>query len=247
MDFKEERIITNTSQASLNLDQDIQYTVRRSSRAKHMRINARKDKGIEVVLPQRMAFKHVEPFVQQHRHWIAEQVEKLGLNQPVVLPDTVELAAIQETWRIQYEFGTGKTWRSLGRGNNLLTIRGPDSDTTACIKTMNRWLRKQAQKFLPDLLYDISQRCQLPYKKVTLRTQRSRWGSCSSQGNINLNDRLMLLPFGYVEYVLIHELCHTRHLNHSSDFWSLVSRFSPDYRLLDKQLKHEQQNLPSWV
>lgn len=240
------RTATNLQQSKPDTD-NIPYPVRRSSRARYMRINVRKDTGIEIVIPEHTALKHIEPFIHKHRHWIEEQIQQLGLDKPVHPPQTIALRAIEETWHINYQYGHGKTWRALEHGNNQLTIRGPEANTGTCIHTLNRWLRKQAQRFLPDRLYDLSQHCKLPYKKVTIRSQRSRWGSCSSTGSINLNDRLMLLPCQQVEYVLIHELCHTRHPNHSKQFWSLVASFSPDYQQLDRQIRQAQKELPDWV
>lgn len=238
---------TQRPRTSPDLEPEIRYTVRRSARAGYMRINARRDKGIEVVIPKRMALKHVEPFVQQHRQWVREQIEKLGLDQPVELPAEIHLAAISESWPVEYRFGDGRNWRYLEKYPNHLLIKGPVENTETCVHVLHRWLRRQAHRFLPDLLHEISRQYGLEYRKVTMRTQISRWGSCSSQGNISLNDRLMLLPCELVEYVLIHELCHTRHMNHSQQFWSLVARYSPNHKNLDKQLRHAQAELPTWV
>ena len=228
-------------------ESDIQYSVRRSSRARYMRINARRDKGIEVVIPKRMPLSCVAPFVQQHRHWIAAQVERLGLDRPVALPAAICLAAVREHWSVEYRFGRSRSWQCLEVSVHHLQIRGPVEDVEACLCVLHRWLRKQARRFLPALLDEISRRCGLDYQRVSIRSQKSRWGSCSSKGCISLNDRLMLLPFELVEYVLIHELCHTRHLNHSPEFWALVASYQPDYRYLDKQLGRVQSELPGWV
>ncbi len=238
---------TDPPQTSLNPEPEIRYTVRRSTRARYMRINARRDKGIEVVIPKRMALKHVEPFVRQHRQWIRQQIEQLALDRPVKLPTEISLAAISEVWSVEYRFGDGGTWRCLEEYPNRLLLKGPVKNTEACVHVLHRWLRKQARKFLPALLYEVSRECGLNYQKVSVRTQKSRWGSCSSEGNISLNDRLMLLPYELVKYVLIHELCHTRHMNHSRAFWSLVERYSLNHKDFDTQLRRAQRELPAWV
>ncbi len=240
-------MIAEQLQTGINPESEIRYTIRRSNRARYMHINARRDRGVEVVIPRRMALKHVEPFVQQHRQWIKKQIEQLRLGQPVELPAEIHLAAISEIWSVHYRFGDSSTWRYLEEYPNHLQIRGPAEDTGACINVLHRWLRRQACKFLPGLLYEISRKCELEYRKVSVRTQKSRWGSCSSKGSISLNDRLILLPCELVEYVLIHELCHTRHMNHSQEFWSLVARYSPSHKNLDKRLRHAQTALPTWV
>lgn len=75
------------------------------------------------------------------------------------------------------------------------------------------------------------------YKHITIRTQRTRWGSCSSQGNLNFNRLLALVPREVLDYVVVHELCHLREMNHSPKFWALVESILPDYRLRKKWLK----------
>ncbi len=75
------------------------------------------------------------------------------------------------------------------------------------------------------------------YHKITIRDQKSRWGSCSSRGTLSFNYRLIFAPSKVLDYVVVHELCHLTHMNHSSDFWHMVERIMPDYRVHKKWLK----------
>lgn len=87
-------------------------------------------------------------------------------------------------------------------------------------------LRKQAQLYLPQRLAYQSERCGLPFKKVSIRSSQSRWGSCSSQKNISLSYYLMTLPARLIDTVLIHELCHTVEMNHGPRFWALMDKYT---------------------
>jgi predicted metal-dependent hydrolase len=87
----------------------------------------------------------------------------------------------------------------------------------------------------------------LGFSRIQIRRQRTRWGSCSATGTISLNVCLMFLEPAVVRYLFVHELCHTRHMNHSSRFWALVEHYEPDYRRLDRELLRGWQAVPAWM
>lgn len=91
------------------------------------------------------------------------------------------------------------------------------------------WFRQQAGRFLPERLEHLAGDLGVRPARIRIRSQKKRWGSCSSDGEISLNWRLVLLPSELADYILIHELCHLRHMDHSPEFWSLVSTLAPDY------------------
>ena len=96
---------------------------------------------------------------------------------------------------------------------------------------------EKAKEYLATRLSFWSAKLNLPFNKLTLRTQKTRWGSCSSKGNISLNYKIFLLPENVSDYVIIHELCHTKIMNHSKKFWDLVVGFYPDYNEAKKYLR----------
>ena len=99
-------------------------------------------------------------------------------------------------------------------------------------------LGNQALKELPSRLRDLAKQVGVTYGRVTVRNQKTRWGSCSAQGNLNFNCLLMLCPSKVADYVMVHELCHRKELNHSPRFWAEVERVMPDYQDARKWLKN---------
>lgn len=98
-------------------------------------------------------------------------------------------------------------------------------------------LKKQAKKILPGMVAELAPVIGVNYGTISIRAQKTRWGSCSSKGNLNFNCMLMLLPKNVQRYVVVHELCHRKEMNHSSRFWSEVAKYQPTYKEDRKQLK----------
>ncbi len=97
--------------------------------------------------------------------------------------------------------------------------------------------KKNALKIITERVLEINKFYQLPFKKISIRNQTSRWGSCSSNGTLSFNYKIALLPRKYTDYVIAHELCHLREMNHSERFWNLVAEKVPDYKAIRKEIK----------
>jgi predicted metal-dependent hydrolase len=128
-----------------------------------------------------------------------------------------------------------------------LAITTPDAEFGATSSLLRRWLLEQAGVALKPWLRREAARLDLKPKRIAVRLQRTRWGSCSSQGNISLNASLLLLRPAVVRYLLVHELCHLRSLDHSRRYWSYVRQAEPDYAALDRELADAWTTLPWWV
>jgi len=97
--------------------------------------------------------------------------------------------------------------------------------------------KKQARKLVEERLKYFNKHYNLKYNRIAIRNQKSRWGSCSSSKNLNFNYRLAIIPLALADYIIVHELCHLREMNHSRAFWSLVAEVIPDYKNRQKKLK----------
>lgn len=118
-----------------------------------------------------------------------------------------------------------------------ISPRGQRPESERVRAKLQEWLRHQAELRLPEQLRLLGHSLQLNPQRVEIKSYRRKWGQCSSTGVITLNWRLMHLPLALQRYVMIHELCHLRQMNHSRRFWALVERFCPEYRDLQRQMQ----------
>lgn len=97
--------------------------------------------------------------------------------------------------------------------------------------------RERALEFVKARTFILNTLYRFPYSSITIRNQKTRWGSCSRKGSLNFNYRILFLPVELADYLIVHELCHLKHFNHSSKFWALVAQMCPDYKANRKSLK----------
>jgi predicted metal-dependent hydrolase len=126
-------------------------------------------------------------------------------------------------------------------------VTGDYDDFDACKQALCRWLRRRAQRALVPRLAELAERHRMQYRQVSVRRQRTRWGSCSRQKTISLNAKLLFMSSEAVDYVLLHELCHTVEMSHSPRFWRLVEACDPDYRGHKKLVKAAAAAMPTWL
>lgn len=233
------------------------YTVRVSDRAKCVRLSLSVEDGLEVIVPKNYDRLNIPEIVQQKRNWIARNQLKLDQRTaflhsqlPHELPDLIKLRSLDEEWKIEYQQTSTKlsSIRIKEQKDELhLVMSGNICDIESCKSFLKQWLMRKAENHLFEWLRKVSIRTNLPYRATTIRSQKTLWGSCSGDRNISLNYKLLFLEHDVVEYVLLHELCHTVQMNHSDRFWELVSKFEPNYKTLDKSLNQAWQIIPAWL
>jgi predicted metal-dependent hydrolase len=130
------------------------------------------------------------------------------------------------------------------RHGQELCLHSPSAAKEKLTPILESWYRNQAWLYLPLRLRQLAEQLDVQPSRITIRSQKTRWGSCSAYGTISLNWRLMLLPSVLTDYVLVHELCHLRHLDHSPRFWSLLSTLVPLYREHRSALRKASASLP---
>jgi len=224
------------------------WNVRISRRASRMSMRVSPGGRVEVVVPPGVGIPAVERFVAKHREWAESRLRELALHAPLAAdrrPSKVELALTGERWMVEYSPSARASVKDTGEG--VLQVRTPQSTDHQVGGALLRWLTREAHGHLRDRLDAVATETGLDYARLLLRRQRTRWGSCSTAGTVSLNVCLMFQRPQVVRYLMVHELCHRRHMNHSAAYWRLVESFEPGWKALDKELLKGWRNVPAWV
>jgi predicted metal-dependent hydrolase len=236
------------------MSQKFPYILRISGRAKHVRFQVSVERGLEVVVPKPFSLSRVPSLVEKNSQWIERAFKKAKAFEELIgpvpiwqMPEEITLFAFDHTWSVLTRRHEIKTVVVRETSAKTLFAHGAIEDAAACQRALKRWLNRKAEDHLIHWLKRVSDQTGLSYTKASIRQQQTRWGSCSSRRSISLNARLLFLPAELVTYVLVHELCHTKHLNHSPKFWQLVEFHLPDYRQFNRQLRDAGRYMPGWL
>lgn len=220
-----------------------EYSLRISQKAKRVYLKIIPNKGLEIIVPTRQRNKIViSDLLTEKRSWIEKHLSSLKITVPELITE-LNLQAIQQTWQIIYQPTASKQLRHK-TVNHTLILSGDVNNIPKVNSWLQTWLKKIAQTHLLAWLNNLSIKHCLPYNKSAVRNQQTLWGSCTAQKNISLNYKLLFLPPNYAEHVMLHELCHTKHLNHSQRFWNLLYTLDPQTGLHDRGIRVSNQYLP---
>lgn len=233
-----------TYQTIIN-DRPVSYAIKRSSRAKHARLEVGVKTGLTVVIPNSYLVNDIPDLLRKKGRWILNQLAKYVEGQPIT--DAKEI-------------GSGDYIPYLGRKVRLVARHDPgtvagvkleknrisvnlDSQKAPLNLVLEWWYRHQAEYFIKKRANELCLRLGVSYGRVTIRGAKTRWGSCSHKGNLNFNWKLMMVPEPVIDYVIIHELAHRKEMNHSKNFWKLVAEHCPQWRKHRKWLKDHEAEL----
>jgi len=212
----------------------IEYTVRRSTRARRVRVAVDPERGVEVVLPERAPKRAAAEAIRELRPWIERRLEEAERAREAVGARGNTVPYLGETLTLHPQPGRTRVHRK----NDVLLV--PQGDHRAALE---RWYRRMAAKEIKPRLDHAVDALGTRYTKLTIRNQKTRWGSCSSTGAMSFNWRLLLAPEDVLDYVVWHEACHLLVLDHSPRFWNLVERHVPDYAEPRRWLRRNGQTL----
>jgi hypothetical protein len=233
---------------------DLEYQIHVSSRARYPRLKMSVREGLVVVIPDGFDESQIPRVVEGKRDWIRRSEARLHdqhkflLPQPSGMPpELIPLRAIGQEWPVVYR-QTGATGvTAVERQRQELLLYGDVENEAVVVDALQRWLSRKTREHISPWLTSLGRDHGLNVSRVAIRSQRTRWASCSRQGTISLNLRLMFVSQELVRYVLLHELAHLQELNHGKRFWAHVEALEPQYRSLDHELRAAWRLVPEWM
>jgi predicted metal-dependent hydrolase len=228
------------------------YRIRRSQRVANARIVV-KPGQVEIVAPWQIPEHKLHKFMEAKQQWVTQALKKMAATSPGqngFVPAEYKLGV-----EITYQ---GKAYPLIFKPSKLKKVKIefangyiahiPQTlvadDTSQEIKeALIRWMKKQTKILVEQMVRNHADHKQLYPRTITVKTQKSRWGSCGIHNDININWLLLMAPEEVLEYVVVHELCHIKVKNHSSQFWALVAEHLPDYKSRRLWLKQQGRSL----
>lgn len=215
----------------------IEYQLQVSRRARRLKLHLNSSGQVVVTAPPLTPKFFINRFVNQQETWITTQQAKFS-EQPKLQTDQFVYIFGK---KYQFEITQNPTLQPGFTIDEDRLIYHPITSTTPetdiPTKKINAFLRNTAENYILPRTHQLAKTMSINFRHLTLRQQKSRWGSCSSQGNLNFNWRLVHFGPAVIDYVIIHELAHRQEMNHSKSFWRLVAQFDPDYPKHKRVLK----------
>ena len=206
---------------------EISYFVRKSSKAKRLIVKIDNKNNVELVLPKYVTYKEGRQFILSKKEWIKKHLQNFS----------------EKPEGFWFSGNLIKIEISEGEKNNLRfdvekkILFCESKQKINEQQVYEAWLKISAKEYIPDRTFYLANAYGFKVNKITIRNQKTRWGSCNSKCNLSFNLSLMKFAGDIIDYVIIHELCHLKHMNHSEEFWTLVGSFIPDYKSKRKVLK----------
>jgi Predicted metal-dependent hydrolase len=223
----------------------IEYELRKSSKAKRLIVTIKHQK-LKVSVPAEITFTQARRYLENNKDLILKHIEKQNsaagetAAKEYVSGEKLLYRGRHYPLLIEEKAGPGSSSASF-IGSRIVVIVPPglskEKKSQSTKKILEEWYIRQAQKLLPEQVEYYARQLDITYQKLRIKDQKTKWGSCSSKGYINLNWRIIMAPNQVAAYVIIHELAHLKYMNHSKEFWAFVEQILPDYKKWKSWLK----------
>ena len=194
-------------------------------------ISIKLDYNGEVIVyaPLDISVRYIEDLLVKKQKWIIDNYNKIMDNKT-----SNKIMFLGKEFFLKIE---KSNYEKIDIEEEVITIKTQNTNSDNVKLTLSNWFREQANSIIIKRAIELSNECSLCPSKILIRNQKTRWGSCNTKREIRLNWRLILAPHYVMDYIIIHELSHLKHMNHSSDFWKLVESYNKDYKKAENWLK----------
>ncbi len=222
----------------------ISFELRRSERARNLRleIHPDSDSGLRVILPRDLPVQKAYDLIIAKQRWILKHLKEQPARKTRQLSNGDSVLYKGNPLQIRALTVSSNTV-SIHLREPFFDVRLPKKAELPLNRIIEVWFREQAKIQIVEETHRLAKKLGVTIGRVSIRDQKTRWGSCSSRGNLNFNWRLLMAPPVVLQYVIIHELSHLEQMNHSRKFWSLVAKRCPDYKTRQKWLKEHEAEL----
>ncbi len=198
------------------------------------------DSNAELIIyaPLDISIEYVEKILRTKEKWITTNINKIKKSMNNNNYIKAFFLGNEFTTRIELS-----DVDSIYFEKDILFIKSRNLDNTYLEKLLSDWYKIQADIIIKDRVDKLAVKYSLFPTKSIIRNQKTRWGSCNSKKEIRLNWRLILMPYYVMDYIITHELCHLKHMNHSKDFWNLVEKYYTNYKIAESWLKENGVNI----
>lgn len=215
------------------------YTIKKNKRSKHIKIKIERGNTVVVSAPYLVPNFLIDQFVKKQQQWVITHLNTNSHSPKFNTQTEVHIFGIPYAKKI--EFSLKKKVGVYVSGKNLVfnPTQPPELESATGKKhwqekfdtKVEQFLVNTAKHYIINRTQTLAQKMNATYNRLTLKKQKTRWGSCSSQNNLNFNWQLVHFEPKIIDYVIIHELAHLTHMNHSKKFWNLVAQYDPEYKL----------------
>lgn len=217
------------SEHTISIDgTDYNYRIRFSQRAKNIQLQINQQAQLKLILPYRFRNFDHNSFIESKSKWIRKHLRKFGTDEFYYFGERIAVVQLYSLFITEPKYNID---------NKTLFANLISGDERNLQQVYSDWLYAEAKRLLPSRVIEIARKNFLFPEKISIRKQRTRWGSCSQSGTIFLNYKLLSLKTELIDYIIVHELCHLKEMNHSKKFWSLVESIIPGYKSLRKELR----------
>lgn len=230
----------------------IPYQLKVSAKARQVYLRVEPGRGLQVTIPKRYSKRSIPDVIESQREWITAALIDLDEKTPAIYrqwpPPQLQLRACQSMVSVRYtNTPNADSGSVVWESSNQLHVVADTNNKPLVAQCIASAMKPRARKILGPWLERCAAHSGLRYKRMVIRGQRTVWGSYSSSGTLSLNYKLLFINADIVDYVLLHELAHTRHLDHSEAFWRFLDGLKPNARQYDLQLKEAGTQVPPWL